>query len=154
MTALGAWIALLYHFSSATQTEIQATLPLHNETTFWIGEARSITEHFILYFVLSLCLQASLAAWGAPLSADYRWALGISTVATLYGVLLELLQASVPGRSTSVNDMLTNCAGALAAAIIGPRIIKAFSRAPETTVGPQEPKPPDYWRHDVNDPQH
>jgi VanZ family protein len=122
---------LIYHLSSLTQAEVRESLPLHNETSFWIGELRSIAEHLTLYFVLALLLQACMAAWGLPVFSDFRWALGILAIAASYGVLLEFLQDSTPGRTTSINDMLTNSAGALAASIIGPYIVDTFRPRPE-----------------------
>ena len=149
---MGGWIALLYHFSSATQAEIKELLPLHNETSFWIGELRSIVEHFTLYFVLALLLQACLGAWGLPVSSDFRLALGIATIAASYGIVLEFLQDSTAGRSTSMNDMLTNGAGALAAAIIGPYFADTLGRRPEPSAVTHHAQPLRNWQRDIDRP--
>jgi VanZ family protein len=65
--------------------------------------------HFLGYTLLSFLAAAALLRW--------RWSRGaagkILAVVILYGVVDELLQKAIPGRSADLWDWLCDCAGAV-----------------------------------------
>ncbi|MFO7926856.1 MAG: VanZ family protein [Halobacteriota archaeon] len=77
-------------------------------TLFGIGF--TVYLHFIAYagFTGALCY--------AVLSTDRRTLLVAATVAALYGIAVELVQATIPYRTMSALDILINAAGATAGA--------------------------------------
>ena len=111
-TAVLAWMGLIFYRSSLSQEE--ASRPLESPSIAWLGVLRSYAAHVILYGVLAFLVQASLWGW----ISDYRlrWALVAAAIAALYGISDEYHQSLVFGRSGSIEDVVVNTFGAIAAA--------------------------------------
>lgn len=110
-----AWLALIFYLASLSGDELQATLPLHPQTSHWLGELRSAGEHLALFGVLAVLLHLNLRNWKGENAYRSRWLLAAAATASVYGIAMEYYQGYVPGRSASLLDMAVNCVGAAAA---------------------------------------
>lgn len=81
--------------------------------------------HFAEYLVLAALIAFALAGTGRWVPLE-RFLLTVS-LSALYGLLLEALQAFVPGRSASALDAVANTLGAVVGAAI---ILWAHGRLP------------------------
>ena len=75
--------------------------------------------HFIAYFALTF----NLMLLSKKKQQDYLFLI----FALFYGLLMEFLQSFVPGRDSSVHDMLANSLGVVAGyfTVLGIRVIRA-----------------------------
>jgi VanZ family protein len=72
--------------------------------------------HFVQYFILAFLTFFALVR---GTRRDRGWQLGATIVSVIaYGVLLEVLQLSVPERTLSALDVVANIAGAVAGAYV------------------------------------
>jgi VanZ family protein len=75
----------------------------------WIKETLHNLCHVPAYSILLFAIAAFLRAY----KVKSRILVKAFIITVLYGVLMEFLQASVPGRTPSVSDMFLNAGGAL-----------------------------------------
>lgn len=75
------------------------------------GSGNDKIAHFVGYFLLSLLLCAFMAARG-PLAWTHF--AGVAMVLAGYGIIDELLQIPVPGRSADLYDWYADCLGVAA----------------------------------------
>jgi VanZ family protein len=68
--------------------------------------------HAILFFVLSALLQRAFARTGTRLSAHRHTATVSCKISMCYGIVTELFQSYVPGRSSDKYDALADIIGA------------------------------------------
>jgi len=70
--------------------------------------------HFSMYFVLSVLLMKAMYYHSRSLTGGKVFLFTLIIVG-MYGILMELFQSFVPGRTPSLADVLANVAGILAA---------------------------------------
>ena len=85
--------------------------------------------HVIVYAGLAALWHRYFSARSTRNLTRVLWAIGITVV---YGVLMEQLQVSIPGRTGSLGDVLFNTIGALAGASLA-TCIRPRARAPESS---------------------
>jgi len=86
--------------------------------------------HFVEYLVLAALIAFALAKTGRWMPLE-RFLLTVS-LSALYGLLLEALQAFVPGRSASAMDAVANTLGAIVGAAL---LLWARGRLPRRRKG-------------------
>jgi VanZ family protein len=104
-----------------------SSIPNLSTTSFKLSYADKIV-HFVEYFILGL-LTANAVAGFIGRTGKIFWVSAI--LASVYGVLDELHQKFIPGRSVEVLDMVSNILGAVAASLIFVRFIR---KPPSSTV--------------------
>ncbi|MDP8258633.1 MAG: VanZ family protein [Candidatus Aadella gelida] len=93
-----------------------STLPLDGKFPLLVGNFDKLA-HFCEYLVLSaLILRGSYRTWGHPMAKNIAFAL-IS--ACVYGIVMELIQAFIPGREMELQDILYNLSGAIFGIMLG-----------------------------------
>jgi VanZ family protein len=107
------WMIFIFQASALPPEEVDRTL----QGLLWLGKLRSVLGHLVLYGVLAFLLQISLWGWKSNTAYQLRWALAMAALATLYGVTDEYHQSLVPGRVTSLADIVIDGVGALTAAV-------------------------------------
>jgi VanZ family protein len=107
-----AYAALLYHLSSAPLT---STLPAGDKTV-----------HVVAYAGLAGLTVRSLF-FGTRWSPGHVFS-AASLLAILYGISDEWHQAFVPGRSSGVDDVIADAAGALLGAALGVLVYVTLDR--------------------------
>ena len=78
---------------------------------------QSSLAHVFLYAALTGLLYTTIWLWRQSMEVNWKQSLGIVLFATIYGVLNEVNQSYIDGRSASVGDALLNAGGAIAAAL-------------------------------------
>lgn len=87
-------------------------------------EVWSYAGHMGMFGLLGICMWWALGMNTRLLNRERTWyAIGITT---LYGVIDEFHQSFVPGRDTSIFDVLADFAGATLAVLIIPRLHRKF----------------------------
>ncbi|MCA8944494.1 MAG: VanZ family protein [Planctomycetes bacterium] len=72
--------------------------------------------HVVVYFVLSILVMSALT--GRPWSHRVRVLVAIA-ISTLYGVVDELHQSTVPGRDCSILDVCSDFVGSVLGVVLG-----------------------------------
>jgi VanZ family protein len=83
--------------------------------------------HFVAYAGLTMSLL--LAAVWAPVRGEGRFPtapVAVFVGACVFGALIELIQAPIPGRDADIKDIVANSAGAIAALILWIFVRMAF----------------------------
>ena len=106
-----AWMAVIYWLSDRPPSDFDRA----NDATAWLPFAHTIA-HIGLYFVLGLFVFRAIVA-------TKRLPLGMSVYLTVfaalvYGVLDEIHQSSVAGRSSEVADVIADVFGAALAMVL------------------------------------
>lgn len=83
-----------------------------------LGELRATVGHAIGYLLLAF---AAVMAQQAP----RPWLTVV--LASAYGVVLELAQGAIGLRSMQFTDVLANCVGAMAGALIGALLLRRLT---------------------------
>lgn len=108
---LSRWVGGWLPFLAANLVLIHGSLLPLSQIPRWLGSFDDFVLHAVNYFVLALlsvnafCRAQSPALSRHPRKWAFAWAF-------ILGVVLEVLQAGVPGRATSVADMAANAFGA------------------------------------------
>lgn len=96
--AVGVWMVLIF---------IVSVMPIGVD----MGSTVPGLGHFLEYAVLGVLLvRAMMVTWGKSYQVSSIYA---ATLATLYGVAIEIVQIFAPTRYFSVEDMMVNFAGAV-----------------------------------------
>jgi VanZ family protein len=114
------WRAYLYAAPAAVWAGVLLALALARDLgpleTVQIVPQQDKLYHFVEYFVLAALIAFALVRTGRWVPLE-RFLLTVS-LSALYGLLLEALQAFVPGRSASALDAVANTLGAIVGAAI------------------------------------
>ena len=111
-----SWAGLIFYLSSQPSIEAPALFP---------GQDKLF--HLIAFGVLGLLTMGSLQAPRAGYSPRQVWLVVLAV--TLYGILDEIHQYFVPGRSADVYDALADASGALLGAWTMYYLIRVLSRS-------------------------
>ena len=113
------WIILLFATS----------LPAQSVPSFGVGDK---VNHFLAYFILSILLYLTLSFQEKSIFAKRNSALLTIAVILLYGVLDELHQMLIPGRSAEFLDWTADAVGAICGVLIISFLLKKFKKKAET----------------------
>ena len=111
-----AYMALIFALSSIPSTSGAGDFGVRRPDT-WLSSPIQNSLHIPVYGLLAVLLWWSLIPWARSARLQATTA---CLVAGAYGVLDELHQMIVPGRSSSITDVLLNFAGvAVGASLFG-----------------------------------
>ena len=113
------WIILL----------IATSIPAQSVPSFGVGDK---VNHFLAYFILSILLYLTFSFQEKSLFAKRNAALLTIAVVLLYGVLDELHQMLIPGRSAEFLDWAADAVGAICGVLIISFLLKKFKKEAET----------------------
>ena len=113
-----ACMALIFYLSSTSEIGFGFSNPPDEGVTPHRIDLQSTLAHFFMYAILSGLVMS--AAWPRrpSLASGWKWPLFVVLFATLYGVMNEINQLYVDGRSASLGDGLLNLFGATAAVLV------------------------------------
>jgi len=133
VTAAGA----LYPLALMTLIFLVSSIPASNEVVdrplvallMWVPPSLQNTLHIPLYALLAMLINRALRAWSLPVIVAGLMAF---TIASVYGLLDEWHQLTVPGRYASATDVALNMIGAAMGIWLHARIVRtSASRIPE-----------------------
>jgi VanZ family protein len=105
--ALVLWMAAIFFFTSIPATSSDSTEQVFGLFNYLARKAAHLAEYAVLGILWYASLAGSLGEWR---SRTARLAL---LLAALYGLSDEIHQSFVPNRSSSLNDVVLDAAGAL-----------------------------------------
>ena len=114
------WIALF----------IATSIPAQSVPSFGVSDKFS---HFFAYLILAVLLHLTLSFQEKSVFLKRNAALLTSAIVLLYGVLDELHQMLVPGRSAEFLDWVADAAGALCGVLIITFLLKKFKKETESS---------------------
>ena len=119
ISAVVAWLLLIFYTSSLTQDQIGPGGTFQVEPMSSLGRGiPSLQDHLIMYAVLASLIQVALHSFNNSTSRILPWAFVSAGFAILYGVSDEFHQSFVDGRSASIMDVFWDGLGAVATAVI------------------------------------
>ena len=105
------------------------SIPAQSVPSFGIGDK---FNHFFAYFILAILLYLTLSFQEKSLFLQRNAALLTIAVVLLYGVLDELHQMLIPGRSAEFLDWAADAVGAICGVLIISSLLKKFKKGAET----------------------
>ncbi len=117
------WMLAIFLLSSRSPDELQ---PL--DAFAWMGVARDIAGHLVLFGVLGSLLLAATWSWVRRPRSMLRLVALTIAIGTSYGALDEYHQSFVPGRSATISDVLVDGIGATLGAISIGYVVTAVTR--------------------------
>ena len=119
ISAVVAWLLLIFYTSSLTQDQIGPGGTFRVEPMSSLGRAiPSLQVHLIMYAVLASLVQAALHSFNNSASRILPWVFVSAAFAILYGVSDEFHQSFVDGRTASAMDVFWDGLGAVATVVI------------------------------------
>ena len=116
LAATVVWMDLIFYLSSSPNIGFGFSGPSEGIETLQGINLQSSLAHIFLYAALTGLAYITIWLWRQSMKISWKQSLGIVLFATTYGVLNEVNQIYVDGRSASVGDALLNAGGAMAAA--------------------------------------
>ena len=104
------------------------SLPAQSVPSFGVGDK---FNHFFAYFILSVLLYLSVSFQEKSMFIQRNAALLTIAVILLYGVLDELHQTLIPGRSAEFLDWAADAIGAICGVLIISSLLKKFKKEAE-----------------------
>lgn len=105
------------------------SIPAQSVPSFGVGDK---FNHFFAYFILAILLYLTLSFQEKSLFLQLNAALLTIAVVLLYGVLDELHQMLIPGRSAELLDWAADVIGAICGVLIISFLLKKFKKKAET----------------------
>jgi VanZ family protein len=109
---------------------VGTTIPAQSIPSLGIGGDKAV--HFFAYLILSVLLYLSFIFQEKSSFIQRNAILLTLAVATCYGVLDELHQMLVPGRSAELLDWIADALGATCGVLITSFLLKKFKKEAET----------------------
>ena len=128
-SALLAWMLLIYYLSSLPYTGIETIWTVTPEQVTRVPESmgdRNIIGHLAIFAVLAWLAQAAIQSWNAGNAHLFRWSVLAVVFSVTYGVIDEIHQSVVPGRSASIADVGVDALGAVCAIAAAQVIVTLF----------------------------
>ena len=108
---------------------IATSIPAQSVPSFGVSDK---VNHLLAYFILSILLYLTFSFQEKSLFAKRNAALLTIAVVLLYGVLDELHQMLIPGRSAEFLDWAADAVGAICGVLIISFLLKKFKKEAET----------------------
>jgi len=105
------------------------SIPAQSVPSFGVGDK---FNHFFAYFILAVLLYLTLSFQEKSLLIQSNDALLTILIVLLYGVLDELHQMLIPGRSAEFLDWAADAVGAICGVLIISSLLKKFKKEVET----------------------
>jgi VanZ family protein len=105
------------------------SIPAQSVPSFGVGDK---FNHFFAYFILAILLYLTLSFQEKSIFTQRNAALLTIAIILLYGVLDELHQMLIPGRSAEFLDWAADAIGAICGVLIVSSLLKKFKREAET----------------------
>jgi len=105
------------------------SIPAQSVPSFGVGDK---FNHFFAYFILAVLLYLTLSFQEKSLLIQRNDALLTIVIVLLYGVLDELHQMLIPGRSAEFLDWAADAVGAICGVLIISSLLKKFKKEVET----------------------
>ena len=112
------WIILL----------IATSIPAQSVPSFGVGDK---VNHLLAYFILSIFLYLTFSFQEKSIVAKRNAVLLTIAITLLYGVLDELHQMLIPGRSAELLDWTADAVGAVCGVLIISFLLKKFKKKAE-----------------------
>ena len=104
---------------------IATSIPAQSVPSFGVGDK---VNHFSAYLILAILLYLTLSFQEKSIFAKRNAALLTIAVVLLYGVLDELHQMLIPGRSAEFLDWAADAVGAICGVLIISFLLKKFKK--------------------------
>ncbi len=105
------------------------SIPAQSVPSFGVGDK---FNHFFAYFILAILLYLTLSFQEKSIFTQRNAALLTIAIILLYGVLDELHQMLIPGRSAEFLDWAADAIGTICGVLIVSSLLKKFKREAET----------------------
>ncbi len=105
------------------------SIPEESVPSFGVGDK---VNHFSAYFILSILLYLTLSFQEKSVFVRSNAVLLTALIILLYGVLDELHQMFIPGRSAELLDWLADAVGAICGILVISLLLKKFKKEVET----------------------
>jgi VanZ family protein len=118
-----AWMGLIYYLSSRPPDQIPGV-----DMFSGLGELRDTLGHAAIYLVLGVVMLGCAWSWADQRRYQLRWTILPLALGAAYGLLDELHQSLVPGRSASALDVLTDSAGVITGVLLASRAARRLAK--------------------------
>ena len=107
---------------------VATSIPAQSVPSFGVGDK---LNHFLAYLILALLLYPTLSFQEKSKFAKCNAVLLTISIILLYGVLDELHQMLIPGRSAEFLDWIADAVGAVCGVLIISSLLKKFKKEAE-----------------------